>query len=57
MTEKTVKKLIQAAGIFADPAAGPTIALFMNIYDFRCGTPCGTLEFFTSHRPKADRQE
>ena len=33
MTEKTVKKLIQAAGIFADPAAGPTIALFMNIYD------------------------
>ena len=33
MNEKTMKRLIQAAGIIADPAAGPSIAVFMNVYD------------------------
>ena len=33
MKEKTKKKIIQAAGIITDPFAGPSIALFMNVYD------------------------
>lgn len=33
MTKKTMKRLIQAAGIITDPAIGPSIAVFMNVYD------------------------
>lgn len=33
MNEKTLKRLIQAAGILANPTTGPSVAVFMNVYD------------------------
>ena len=33
MKEKTLKRLIQAAGILTDPTSGASVAVFMNLYD------------------------